>query len=185
MSEIADRAAVLERAEKAVLGEIWTSSRAYDNLVHLCDWIGDRFAGSESERQAAEYLIGKAREYGVQDVATQEFQLTGWTRGPVRLEVTEPVARQVAAIALPYTPAADLEGVPGRLATADRVGARARTDGQHAVGFVDGGRRRVGHIAEHGAFCGARERFVEGGTRARAGGVRRGRPRDRERPVAG
>src|SRR5581483_9375407 len=30
--------------------------------------------------------------------------------GPVRLDVVSPVAREVAAIALPYTPPADLEG---------------------------------------------------------------------------
>src|SRR5262245_56304860 len=104
------RSRVLERAGKAVLGEIWTSNRAYENLVHLCDWIGNRWAGSESERQAGDDLLGKAREYGLQDVAFQEFAHSGWTRGPARLEIVAPLKREVAAIALPYTPAADLEG---------------------------------------------------------------------------
>ncbi len=110
MSESSRKAEALTRAEKAVLGEIWTSGEAYDNLVYLCDWIGNRWAGSESERQAAEYLLEKARQYGLQDVTTQEFRHDGWTRGPVRLEVVSPVAREVAAIALPYSPPADLEG---------------------------------------------------------------------------
>jgi Iap family predicted aminopeptidase len=100
----------LVRAEKAVLGEIWTSGRAYDNLVHLCDRIGNRWAGSDSEREAAEFLIGRAREYGLHDVDGQEFHHNAWTRGATRLDVTSPVAREVAAIALPYAPAADLEG---------------------------------------------------------------------------
>jgi aminopeptidase YwaD len=108
--ESSRKADALTRAEKAVLGEIWTSSEAYDNLVYLCDWIGNRWAGSESERRAAEYLLEKARQYGLQDVTTQEFRHDGWTRGPVRLEVVSPVAREVAAIALPYTPPSDLEG---------------------------------------------------------------------------
>lgn len=105
-----DQAALLERAEKAVLGEIWTSRNAYDNLLYLCDRAGHRWAGSDSERQAAEFLLTKAREYGLQDVVAQEFRLDGWTRGPVRLEIVSPVVREIAAISLPYTPAADLEG---------------------------------------------------------------------------
>lgn len=99
----------LIRAEKAVIGEIWTSGEAYDNLVYLCDWIGNRWAGSESEQQAARFLMDKARQYGLQDVTGQEFHHTGWRRGPARLEVVAPVAREIAAIALPYTPPADLE----------------------------------------------------------------------------
>jgi Iap family predicted aminopeptidase len=99
----------LARAEKAVLGEIWTSGEAYANLVYLCDDVGNRWAGSASERQAAAYLLEKARAYGLHDVAAQEFHHDGWTRGPVRLEVVSPVQREISAIALPYTPAADLE----------------------------------------------------------------------------
>lgn len=102
--------AALEQAEKAVIGEIWTSDRAYQNLLHLCDVIGNRFAGSESEHQGADYLVGKAREYGLGDVGLHEYPFTGWARGPVRLEVVSPLPRELAAIALPFTPAADLEG---------------------------------------------------------------------------
>jgi Iap family predicted aminopeptidase len=99
----------MSRAEKAVLGEIWTSNRAYENLVYLCDRIGDRWAGSASERQAASFLADRAREYGIADVRFEDFDHKGWTRGPVKLEIVSPVARELAAIALPYTPAADLE----------------------------------------------------------------------------
>lgn len=102
--------AALDRAEKAVIGEIWTSDRAYQNLLHLCDVIGDRFAGSESEHRGADYLAEQARAAGLQDVELQEYPFTGWTRGPVRLEVIEPIARVLDAIVLPYSPTADLEG---------------------------------------------------------------------------
>ncbi len=111
MQQVGDEQnAVLTRAEKAVLGEIWTSKRAYENLVYLCDQIGNRWAGSESEHRAAQFLQTKALEYGLQGVTIQTFPLTGWRRGLTRLEVVSPVAREVAAIALPYTPAARLEG---------------------------------------------------------------------------
>lgn len=110
MATYLTRDTALERAEKAVLGEIWTSERAYQNLLHLCDVVGNRFAGSESEHQGADYLVQQARAYGLQDVGVQEYAFTGWTRGPVRLEVAAPVHRELAAIALPYSPPADLEG---------------------------------------------------------------------------
>src|SRR5579883_2184371 len=110
VSESGVNATRLARAEKAVLGEIWTSSAAYDNLVYLCDWLGNRWAGSDSERRAASYLMDRARQYGLRNLEGQEFRHNGWTRGPVHLEVLAPVAREVAAISLPYTPPADLEG---------------------------------------------------------------------------
>jgi Iap family predicted aminopeptidase len=103
-------AAVLARAEKAVIGEIWTSGEAYENLLYLCDRIGHRWAGSESEQAAADFLLAKARQYGLQDVQPQTFPYTAWSRGPARLEIISPVSREIAAIALPYTPAAELEG---------------------------------------------------------------------------
>src|SRR5258708_4039816 len=40
------RGEALAQAEREGLGDIWSSSEADDNLVHLCDRIGDRWAGS-------------------------------------------------------------------------------------------------------------------------------------------
>jgi aminopeptidase YwaD len=107
--ETTTRTDALARAERAVLGEVWSSDEAYRNLLYLCDVVGDRWAGSASERQGGEYLRGKAADYGLRDARLQEFRHQGWTRGPVELRITAPVDRAVAAIALPYTPAADLE----------------------------------------------------------------------------
>jgi Iap family predicted aminopeptidase len=131
MSELS-RSAALERAEKAVLGEVWTSSEAYDNLVYLCDYIGNRWAGSDSERAAAAFLLEKARSYGLHDVAGQAFAHDGWTRGAASLEVVSPVPREIAAIALPYTPAADLE------AEAIWVGQGEEEDFQRLAGQIRG-----------------------------------------------
>ncbi|TAK21351.1 MAG: M20/M25/M40 family metallo-hydrolase [Chloroflexota bacterium] len=105
-----DRAEALARAEHAVLGEIHSSSEAYDNLAHLCDIIGDRFAGSASEREGAVWLRDRAAAYGLRDPRLQTFAHTGWTRGPVSVRIIDPVDRAIEAISLPYTPAADFEG---------------------------------------------------------------------------
>lgn len=107
--ETTTRSEALARAERAVLGEIWSSDEAYKNLVHLCDRIGDRWAGSDSEREGAEWLRQRAEGYGLRDARLQEFRHLAWTRGEVSLRISAPVDREVAAISLPYTPAADLE----------------------------------------------------------------------------
>ena len=109
METTTSRDQALAQAERAVLGEIWSSSEAYDNLVYLCDIVGDRWAGSNSERQGGAWLRDKAASYGLRNPRLQEFKHLAWTRGPVSLRITSPVDREVAAIALPYTPAADFE----------------------------------------------------------------------------
>ncbi|HEY3107961.1 MAG TPA: M20/M25/M40 family metallo-hydrolase [Chloroflexota bacterium] len=128
--ETTTRTDALARAERAVLGEVWSSDEAYRNLLHLCDVVGDRWAGSASERQGGEWLREKAAAYGLRDARRQEFRHQGWTRGPVELRISSPVEREVAAIALPYTPAADLEAEAiwveqGDAAAYERLGPKA------------------------------------------------------------
>lgn len=107
--ETTTRADALARAEKAVLGEIWTSDEAYQNLVYLCDRIGDRWAGSDSEREGGAWLRQRASDYGLRNARLQEFRHQAWSRGATSLRITAPLEREVASIALPYTPAADFE----------------------------------------------------------------------------
>ena len=124
------RTEALAQAERVVLGEVWSSSEAYDNLLHLCDRIGDRWAGSDSEREGGAWLRDKAASYGLRNPRLQEFRHQAWVRGPISLAITSPVQREVAAIALPYTPAADLEAEAiwvnqGEPADYERLGADA------------------------------------------------------------
>src|SRR4051812_41904509 len=95
--------------DKAVLGEIWTSTAAYDNLRALCDTFGHRFAGSPGERGAATFLQNKLRDYGLERITAEPFRYTGWVRGPETLQVVEPLPQTLRALALPYCPAAELE----------------------------------------------------------------------------
>jgi aminopeptidase YwaD len=130
METTTSRDQALTQAERTVLGEIWSSSEAYDNLVYLCDIVGDRWAGSDSERQGGAWLRDKAASYGLRNPRLQEFKHLAWNRGPVSLRITSPVDREVAAIALPYTPAADFEAEAiwvnqGEPADYERLGADA------------------------------------------------------------
>ena len=51
--------------EHQLIGDIWTSDEPYRNLVELCDDIGNRWAGSESEHKAGEFLKTKLESYGL------------------------------------------------------------------------------------------------------------------------
>lgn len=102
--------AEIREMEKEVLATIWTSNEAYEALRQLCDDIGHRFGGSESERQGAEFLKAKMEEYGLDNVRIEEFPMATWERGPAKLTLIEPVEREFSCISLPYCPAADLTG---------------------------------------------------------------------------
>ncbi len=100
----------LAALDRAVIGDVWTSDEAYKNLVYLCDECGSRFGGTESEREAVDYLLAKMNEYGLEDVHTEEFEYTGWARGTAKLQSTSPERREFPCIALPYCGAATVEG---------------------------------------------------------------------------
>lgn len=100
--------AELQQMEKDILGTIWTSSEAYETLRELCDDIGHRFGGSDSERQGAEFLKRKMEEYGLENVRIEEFPMATWERGEAKLTLLEPSQRELSCISLPYCPSADL-----------------------------------------------------------------------------
>jgi hypothetical protein len=100
----------IRRLEVEVSGEIWVNSEAYRNLLALCDEHGSRFAGTEGEKLAVEYLVGKFRDYGLDNVAADPYTYTGWERGPARLDLLEPMGRELPAISLPLSPPGDVEG---------------------------------------------------------------------------
>ncbi len=45
----------VQELERRIIGEVWTSPEVYANVERLCD-LGSRFAGSESERQARDFI---------------------------------------------------------------------------------------------------------------------------------
>ncbi len=61
----------LTAAERQLIGDIWTSSAPYDNLVELCDDIGNRWAGSASEHTAGEWLRDKLIASGSASICTR------------------------------------------------------------------------------------------------------------------
>jgi len=96
--------------DQQIVGDVYTSTEAMDNLIVLCDDFGSRFGGTEGERQAAEFFKTKMEEYGLSNVHLEPIEYTGWTRGEARLEIISPVPQIIPCISLPYSPPVDLEG---------------------------------------------------------------------------
>jgi len=100
--------------EKRLIGEIWTSTELYANVETLCDF-GSRFGGTESERQARDFLRAKFESHGLADVHLEEFEYTGWSRGTCDFRVLSPYKRPLPAISLVYSPSTPPEGLRGQV----------------------------------------------------------------------
>ncbi|WP_254273109.1 M28 family peptidase [Haloarcula marina] len=96
--------------DTAWIGETFTSDVGWSHLETLVD-IGDRMAGSEGERAAAEATRDALAEYA-EDARLEPFEIQGWVRGDSRLAVGEETVASAAheVIALPRSPAGAATG---------------------------------------------------------------------------
>ncbi|APW97436.1 aminopeptidase [Halobiforma lacisalsi AJ5] len=99
----------LERA----LGRAWRDDRPWELLTRLTE-LPHRMGGSEHERRAAELVAEAFENAGLEAVEHREFPMRRWHRGRTEFTVVREDAperdRPFAAIALPYSPAGDVEG---------------------------------------------------------------------------
>ncbi|SER25789.1 M28 family metallopeptidase [Natrinema salaciae] len=103
----------LERA----IGRAWIDDRPWDLLTRLAE-LPDRMGGSGGERRAAELVRDALADAGLADVRFDEFPMQHWERGTTEFAVfggdgatdAERIERSFEAIALPYSPADDIEG---------------------------------------------------------------------------
>jgi Zn-dependent M28 family amino/carboxypeptidase len=92
------------------LGEIWTSPDLWNHMVALCDDCNSRFAGTEEERKAGDYILDCFTRYGLQNVHPESFEMPGWERGTARLVLLDGSTEiEIPCLALPGTYACDLE----------------------------------------------------------------------------
>ncbi len=94
--------------DQKIVGDIYTSQEAMENLTVLCDEYGARFAGTPEEYAAANFIADCFKRYGLQNVELEAYPYAGWTRGTATLEVIEPIRRTLHCISLPYCPAGDI-----------------------------------------------------------------------------
>ncbi|WP_435077988.1 M28 family peptidase [Halococcus sp. AFM35] len=88
------------------IGETFTSDTGWNHLEALVD-IGNRMAGSEGERRAAEATRDALAEVGARDARLEEFEIQGWMRGESTIRTGD---ADNACIALPRSPSAEVTG---------------------------------------------------------------------------
>jgi len=88
------------------IGETFTSDIGWDHLETLVD-IGNRMAGSEGERRAAEATRDALAAVGARDARLEPFDIQGWVRGSSAVATD---AGTEACIALPRSPADEVTG---------------------------------------------------------------------------
>ncbi len=99
----------LSDIEKKIIGDIRASSEALDNLIVLCDEFGGRLAGSEENRKAAEFILGKFKEYGFENPHLESFKFPGSEVISGKLEIVDPVKKEIPCICLPMTVTGEVE----------------------------------------------------------------------------
>jgi Zn-dependent M28 family amino/carboxypeptidase len=87
------------------IGEAFTSTTGWDHLEALVD-VGDRMAGTDGEREAAELTRDALAAAGARDAHLEEFPIQGWVRGDSGVAAGE---RSYDSIALPRSPVGDVE----------------------------------------------------------------------------
>ena len=102
---------VLWKAEKNIVGDIWTSTEQFQNLVKMCDEFGSRFAGTEGEKKAVDFMADRLKAYGLTNVKPEPFQFTGWFRGTAKMEMVKPFFHELPCISLALSPSTPEGGI--------------------------------------------------------------------------
>ena len=97
--------------DRQIMGDVYTSTEAMDNLTILCDEIGSRFGGTPGEKQAADFIKAKLEAYGLKNARLEPIEYIGWRRGEVKLEIVNPIQKIIPCISLPHSPPTDLTAV--------------------------------------------------------------------------
>ncbi|GAB3671864.1 M28 family peptidase [Halopiger thermotolerans] len=85
------------------IGDVFTSDVGWDHLEDLVD-VGNRMAGSDGERRAAELTRDALAEAGARNARLEPFAIQGWTRGSSAIRADGDDVRG-NCIALPRSPA--------------------------------------------------------------------------------
>ncbi|MCW4050961.1 MAG: M28 family peptidase [Candidatus Bathyarchaeota archaeon] len=101
---------MLSETERRVLKETYSGDRALKNLTTLCDEYGGRFAGSEENRAAAEYILGLYEDIGLDDPHLESFTFPGCRVGESGLEIRGTPSKKIQTLTLPMTPSNSVEG---------------------------------------------------------------------------
>jgi aminopeptidase YwaD len=64
-----------QSSDRWLMGEAWVGSRIGAHVTALCDDIGVRWAGTENERRAAQYIVKQLDSISLDEATIEEFEL--------------------------------------------------------------------------------------------------------------
>lgn len=73
--------------ERMILSDVWTSPSLWNSLTYLCDECNGRMSGSEDELRAGNFLVQCFKDFGLEKVRAEPFEMPVWTRGETRLTI--------------------------------------------------------------------------------------------------
>lgn len=82
-----------------LLAECIGRPQAHRELGRLCDSVGGRTSGAESGDRAESWGHDLFTAWGLEKVHYEEFPVLVWTRGPLRVQIVEPTAWELTALA--------------------------------------------------------------------------------------
>jgi aminopeptidase YwaD len=114
----------------AIVAAAKASTSLLRDLGAICD-AGGRFAGTESEAKAREYLKRRLAEIGGRAPFAHEVDYLGWTRGPAKLERLDGTPKSFECASLVRSPKTGAAGLTAELLDLGR-GAEADFDAHAA-----------------------------------------------------
>lgn len=108
---------------KRIYQEGMQNSQAQRLAQVLMDSIGPRLTGSPANRSANDWLVRTYTSWGIAARNEKYGTWRDWTRGPSRVELTQPRARTLEATQLAWSPATPAGGVSGEVVNLPVYGA--------------------------------------------------------------
>ena len=90
-----------EERRAPLLGDAILDESAYSLLEYISDEFGPRMVGTPGHGATMDYLEAELRKLGL-ETERQSFTYPGWVRGESRVELIEPMKRQLRAVDLAY-----------------------------------------------------------------------------------
>jgi carboxypeptidase Q len=87
--------------------EVLANSVAYEKLAESARTIGHRLTGSENGKKAEQFTYDLLKFYGYNNVKFQPFEVESWSRGTVKLQLTDAATKttsEIKCVALAHSP---------------------------------------------------------------------------------
>ncbi len=162
------------RNVEALLARGLADNRAYGLVSDLTTRIGARPGGSPEEASARDWAMFELKRLGFRNVRVEPFEVEGWRRGPIEVELLSPRGQSIVATALGYSPGAPAGGVEGEIVFFDTMAdLRAAAPGslKGRIAFVNQVTPRAQDGSGYGWSVGARARGAQEASKRGAVGL--------------